>query len=152
MQVTKARAVLMGPLAFLVALTALIATPAGPANAEPPPPDFPANEWLCRYPGKNEIVLTPGWTCDHAGAFGVVQLARRTGGYTIEICNYEWGTHLHMRVDVANPDGSSSGRVLTYTDVGDSRCYIRNIGYPVRKFRAEVEEIGWVTVWMEPPS
>lgn len=185
MRRTKVRMFLVGPLALLTALTGLIATTAGPADAEVgpragAPPSTRGDvapgsrqgaaaadpiaeiryvgeiygnaawEIRCYEPGKNYILISPHLDCFHEGAYGVAELRRRSGGHRIEICNFSSPHLFFMTIDPANPDGSSSGRLLWYSDPPGGGCYIRNISYPVRKFRAEWNTV--ITLWIAPPA
>lgn len=59
-----------------------------------------------------------------------------TESHTIEVCDFI-GPSITMTVDPAKPDGSSSGNLLTYTDLIGGGCNKpAPKGYPFRKFLA----------------
>jgi hypothetical protein len=70
-----------------------------------------------------------------------------SGSHRLEICDYA-GVSFWLTIDVANPDGSSSGNLLSYEDGIGGGCQIATKGYPMRKFRALWD--GAVSDWNGP--
>lgn len=169
MSTTKALRSLLGALGLLATFTGLMPGTSAPATAEENSNSLVQRdvhyvgeidaqaiyEVHCYYPNSSDpnsiqILFSPYVDCYHEGAYGVAELRLRDGGYRIEICNFSSPWLFYETIDPANPDGSSSGRLLWYSDAPGGGCFIRNIGYPVRKFRAEWN--AHISVWDPPPG
>jgi hypothetical protein len=91
-------------------------------------------DWiLCRKAEQNfttVLVLTARQDCLLHASLGFAFLDQDgTNGYLLEICNYSGGAPLEAFVDPEGPQAP-----IWYTDPVGGGCYVRRIGYPVRKF------------------
>lgn len=155
----------------LLAGAAALALPGGRASAVPPPPD---SDW-CGSPGE-----TVHWTQISSGndrstwegfiyrshtrviclelvfgnggsvpmGFAALTTTSRTGHH-LEICDYN-GDFFYERVNVADAAGNATARVIAYRDAFGGGCFLRDLGYPIRKFRA-VGAYGVPSDWLAPP-
>jgi hypothetical protein len=120
---------------------------------------------FCTDPANHLSVIYLEGTTDYCGSgFGVLGFASVTttalGNHWLEVCNY-WTVSNYteeIRVNVANADGSASATVLAYDDpieqpsTGTQKCFKELKGYPMRKFRFGVVDVGIFSDWAAIPS
>jgi hypothetical protein len=86
--------------------------------------------WVyCRRSGGMTIILRETRECSLPGSVGYVALDVIPGGRRMELCSFRG-----IYMGVLDPEGPAAP--ITYSDHQGDGCYIRNIGYPIRKFRA----------------
>jgi hypothetical protein len=109
--------------------------------------------WAYCYqaPATYLILLSVDASCDPVYSFGFSALITRSEtSHRIEICNYS-GKPFHELVNPYNPDGSQTDRVILYSDAEASGgCYIRDVGYQIRKFRADSDYASGPSEWRAP--
>jgi hypothetical protein len=76
------------------------------------------------------------------------------GSQTLEICDYA-GSWFEAQINVADANGNSTDQIIDYYDYAGGGCYVRTLGYPIRKFRADWYDASTnydygLTNWYEP--
>ena len=72
-----------------------------------------------------------------------------TGVHHLEICDYV-GSAFYARINVADSNGNATSQVITYSDPAGGGCFLRDLGYPIRKFRAAWDVDIIVSDWQPP--
>lgn len=87
------------------------------------------------------IFLRGNISCAFGGEVGFSALITNTStSRTIKICNQSTRP-FYEDVNPANPDGSATGQIIPYVDQPGGGCYVRTVGYPIRKFRATFDGV-----------
>jgi hypothetical protein len=84
--------------------------------------------------------------------YGFVSLSTGNASHTVEVClntDEAYPEYLTEVVNPANADGSATGETIWYTSYSRSSCYVRTLGYPIRKFQATAELQGY-SDWRPP--
>ena len=83
-------------------------------------------------------VVDPGYYTKISAVYngvlvGFAQLTlNANGSQTLEICNID-GTFTDAYINVADANGNATSQVIDYTDWAGGGCFIRTLGYPIRK-------------------
>lgn len=97
----------------------------------------------CGRAGARTLILGSELFCPLVGSEGYVHLGATGGGARrLEICNFSNIT-IHGIVDPLGPAAP-----IWYSDPPGGGCYIRDLGYPIRKFRGERN--GYSSGWALP--
>ncbi len=105
----------------------------------------------CTIPSQRTtlIFLRASGLCELGGEVGFAALITNTStSHTIKVCNQHATLPFIEEVNPANPDGSATGQIIPYADQPGGGCYLRTVGYPIRKFRATFA--GDASPWAAP--
>jgi len=70
---------------------------------------------------------------DNGVEVGFAQLTLNGNGtQTLEICNID-GTRTDAYINVADANGNATAQIIDYTDWAEGGCFVRTLGYPIRK-------------------
>jgi hypothetical protein len=70
---------------------------------------------------------------DNGVEVGFAQLTLNGDGtQTLEICNID-GTRTDAYINVADASGNATAQIIDYTDWAEGGCFVRTLGYPIRK-------------------
>lgn len=87
---------------------------------------------------------------------GFVALTTNPGAANrqLEVCTLI-GPWTRGQVNPADANGNATGEIIDYYDYAGGGCYVRDLGYPIRKFRAEWDDGGGhltILDWALPPA
>jgi hypothetical protein len=92
-------------------------------------------------------------TCGGDDTLGFASMTTNANGsHSIEVCDLDAidDSYFTEVVNPANPDGTATGQTIWYTDLpNDGHCYLRTLGYPVRKFQVTADGQGF-SAWVAP--
>ena len=142
------KATVLAALAALAAITSLLA-PASAASASPQPAGATTSAIVVAGAGDWQIINIYNAYGVRVG-FVYLETSSDRRYRKLEICDQaNDGLSIHGQIDPADASGGSTGNLITYTDAWGGGCYLRDLYYPIRKFRALIGSAA--TDWAPPP-